>query len=101
MPPANIYAVGNDHDYLVHHPEDLFYAMCVRTISENQIQQIEFATRGQNKNSKWMTERSRRVISSNFGRIGKCTDRTDKLSLARSYLTPTHIDVHLRHGLKY
>ena len=57
IPLANIYAVANGHDYLVHHSEDLFLdAMCVRTISENQIQQIEFATRGQNKNSKWMTE---------------------------------------------
>lgn len=49
-----------------------------------------------------MAERCKRLTSSNFGRICKCTDRTDKTKLANSYVTQKKIDAPaLRHGCKY
>ena len=49
-----------------------------------------------------MTERCKRLTSSNFGRICKCTDHTDKVALAYSYLSRKQIDAApLRHGCKY
>ena len=103
IPPANIYAVAHDHDYLVGHPEDIFLdGMCIRTISQDQIQAIEESTRGQNENRKWSAESCKRLTSSNFGRICKCTEKTDKVALARSYLSRLQIDAaSLRHGCKY
>ena len=73
----------------------------IRTIAHSDIEDIERSTRG-TKNSKWMTERCKRLTSSNFGRICKCTYRTDKVALARSYLSRKEIDAApLRHGCKY
>ena len=63
----------------------------IRTIAHNDIEDIERSTRGQQKNSKWMTDRCKRLTSYNFGRICKCTYCTDKVALARSYLSRKQI----------
>ena len=90
--PANTYGVAHDHDYLKLSPEEMFLEkMQISNISDAQINAIERATVGQSLNAEWAEERTKRFTSSNFGRICKCTDKTDKHKLARSLTMIKHI----------
>ncbi len=99
--PANRY----DHDYLSHHPEELFLSsMNTGSVPgmEEQRKRFEKRTQGQSTNKTWFEERTFRLQSSNFGRICKTTDRTSFENLAKSFLTPRHVDTPAtRHGRKY
>ena len=103
IPPANMYAISNDHDYLEKHPEHQFLDQIgVTTISTKAIENIEKSTRGQASNRKWYEERDLRLHSSSFGRICKATDRTDFDQLAHSLSNNKILDAApLRHGRKY
>ncbi|CAC5426674.1 unnamed protein product [Mytilus coruscus] len=49
-PPANVYAVASDHDYLEGHPEDSWLKDAnISHISEDRIKYIESSTTGQSK----------------------------------------------------
>lgn len=86
--PANIYAVCQDHHYFTDTPEELFLqSECLSKISDQEIIQLEVNTRGQSHNKKWLSERCKRITASNFGRVCKCTDRTDKTALANSLMS--------------
>jgi len=57
IPPANIYAIVNDHDYLAQQPEEKFLqSICVSKIIAKDTKRIEEETRGQVKTNKWHTE---------------------------------------------
>ena len=106
VPPANILASCNDHDYSGSNETKFLESFGVEAITEPQIRSIEKKTRGQAKTKdsykSWSEERSKRLQSSNFGRICKKTDRTDDDKLADSLLTRK--DIHaapLMHGRKY
>ncbi|XP_041363632.1 uncharacterized protein LOC121379200 [Gigantopelta aegis] len=103
IPPANSYAVALDHDYLELTPQDSYLeAIFVSKITEDEIKNIEKQTCGQGKNPLWADERTKRLTSSNFGRICKATDRTNKNKLAKSMVTVTSVKApSLTHGLKY
>ncbi|KAK3105393.1 hypothetical protein FSP39_024182 [Pinctada imbricata] len=101
--PAYMFAVAHDHDYMELTPEDHYLKTAnVTHICDAEIKRIETMTRGQNSNVAWRDERSKRLTSSMFGRISKCTDRTDKGKLAKSltliseFKTPA-----TEHGHKY
>ena len=103
-PLANIYAVANDHDYLADHPDELFLDAFGVTdkISAAEVEYIQEATVEQAVNKRWLVERTKRMCSPQFGRLCKCTDRTDKFQLAKSLLRSTPINsVPVRHGRKY
>jgi len=103
FPPANLYAVNNDHDYLDKPPSHLFLdSMSITSINENERGQIEMQTRDQSKSKTWKFERTKRLHSSNFGRICTAGDKTNFPNLARS-LTKT-VDFRSNatdHGKKY
>ena len=103
IPPANIYAVANDHDYLPQHPEQIFLERFgISNVSQAMAESIEQATQGQTTKKLWFAERSKRMCSSSFGKLCKCTDRTNKPKLATSLLSATCVDAApLRHGRKY
>lgn len=87
QPPANMYGLTNDHDYLESSMDDLFLqSIYVKSISVEQRDVIEKNTQGQSKCKEWFLERTKRLTASNFGRICKCTDRTDKVALSNSYM---------------
>ena len=107
VPPANIRGYCNDHDYCSQTPEsDFLKKLLVEDISEEQVLDIEKATRGQTgtKKSKkrWARERTLRLQSSTFGRICKRTDRTQSYELACTLQEIHEINTApLRHGRKY
>ena len=81
IPPANMYAIANDHDYLKNHPENNFLeALGLMNLSMEEIARIEERTRQQSQDKAWFCERTKRLQSSRFGRICKATERTDKKS---------------------
>ena len=83
--PANTLAVAHDHDYLKLTPEDSFLHLSnISTITDSEIQKIKTSTKGQSISKNWLEERTKRLTSSMFGRICKCTDRTDRKKLAKS-----------------
>ena len=87
--PANIYALAHDHDYSFEHGEEMFLKdIGVQSISSNQSEDIEKATRQQSSDKRWHSERCVRLTSSNFGKLCKLTDRADKQKLVGSMLTP-------------
>jgi hypothetical protein len=47
-----------------------------------EIENFEIETRGQSKNPFWLSERCKRIHSSNFGRICKSTEKTNMHNLA-------------------
>lgn len=86
FPPADSCAVAHDHDYLKETPEENFlHAFGVSQISDRECADIEFLTRGQNKNERWYEERTKRIQSSNFGRVCTATEKTDFTKLAESF----------------
>ena len=102
-PPANIYAINNDHDYLLLSPEDCFLKeISVTHIDQGTADRIEKNTRGQSKNKLWHQERTKRIHSSNFGRICTATKRTDFDKLAESLTSVNNFySGATSHGKKY
>ena len=95
--PANVYALELDHDYeskcLSEKFLDSVYA---------DSDKLEEKTRDQNNSTLWKEERTVRLTASNFGRICKATDRTDKSVLAHSYTQISDIKSgSLAHGRKF
>ena len=71
-------------------------------VTEEERKRIEKQTQGQCTNKTWFEEWTFRLQSSNFGRTCKATDRTSFENLAKSFLTPRHVDTSAtRHGRKY
>ena len=104
IPPANIYTVAKDDDYLPDHPDELFLDAfgITNKISAAEVEEIQEATVGQAVNKRWLVERTKRMCSSQFGRLCKCTDLTDKFQLAKSLLRSTPINsASVCHGRKY
>lgn len=104
--PANSLAVAHDHDYLQKTPEDNFLErILVTNISEQDRKNIEQRTHGQSGNPLWAEERTKRLPSSQFGRICKAmseNSKADKEKLARSLVVTSKINApSLQHGLKY
>ncbi|CAC5402340.1 unnamed protein product [Mytilus coruscus] len=102
-PPANVYAVASDHDYLEGHPEDRWLKDAnISIISEDRIKYIESSTTGQSKNKIWKQERCKRLQASNFGRVCKATNRTNFNNLADSLTVMKDIKTSaILHGRKY
>ena len=102
-PPANVYAVASDHDYLEGHPEDRWLKdASISQISEDRVKYIESSTTGQSKNKIWKQERCKRLTASNFGRICKATNRTNFNNLADSLTVMKDIKTSaILHGRKY
>jgi len=102
-PPANLYAINNDHDYDVLTPENTFLrSNHLSSITEEVQKQMEQATIGQSKVAVWYEVRSMRITSSHFGRVCKATERTDFDRLARELVSQTHFhSAATDHGLKY
>lgn len=89
--PANPYAVNTDHDYMELLPSEKYLLDCgLVSLSEHQITVLEESTRQDSRAglAKWKLERSRRMCSSNFGRICRLTERTDRAALAKSLVSP-------------
>ncbi|XP_061167356.1 uncharacterized protein LOC133176217 [Saccostrea echinata] len=83
--PANMIAVAHEHDYLKLSPEDNFLEkLQITKNSDSQIENIKSATKRQSLNKTWKVERAKCLTSSVFGRICKCTDRTEKMKLSMS-----------------
>ena len=103
IPPANVYAIVNDHDYLKKHPEDMFWeSFGVLSISEKEISDIERETRKQHASKAWCRERIKRLQSSNFGRICKATHKTNFDNLASSFMQTRELHTEpILHGKKY
>ena len=104
--PANALAIAKDHDYLKLTPEDNFLEkLCVTTISEQERVNVEERTLGQTGNPLWAEERTKRLPSSQFGRICKAmsdNSKSDKNKLIHSLVTISHINApSLQHGKKY
>jgi hypothetical protein len=99
IPPANLQAVSNDHDYLLKTPAE----MCLHNLhSQEQSHEIELKTRGQSLSTAWADERCKRIQSSMFGKICKCTIKTDKNNLALSIISPNIFSsASTRYGRKY
>lgn len=101
--PANTYGVVNDHCYTSISLEDKWLAEeKITIISEQDIKDIKMSTKKQSGSKVWVSERCKRITSSNFGRICKATDRTDLSKLASSYTTYHDISSPaIQHGKKY
>lgn len=103
FPPANLYALNNDHDYDLLTPEDTFLKNNhIGTISEEDQKLIEKTTIGQAKVALWYEVRVICITSSRFGRVCKATERTDFCKLARELISPSQFhSAATDHGLKY
>ncbi|KAK7092864.1 uncharacterized protein [Littorina saxatilis] len=102
--PVNMRAVAHDHDYCVETVEDrCLKGLGVVSISSDEQKRLEKVTRGQAGNAQWATERTRRLQSSNFGRVCKLTSRSDITALAKkwTYRQPTCNAPSIKHGQKY
>ncbi len=103
LPPANMYGVINDHDYLEVGPEEGFLEkLLVAKISSEQAKAIEESTRGQSQNRLWYAERCKRLTASKFGKICRCTNLTDKIALAKNLACVKKVtSPAIRHGLTF
>ena len=85
--PANIRGASYDHDYLKQTPEDsILEANGLLNLTEVKHTNIEKRIRSQTRNALRHKVRSKRLQSSNIGRISKLTNRTDKQKLAEELL---------------
>lgn len=100
--PANIRAVCHDHDYLEETAErKMLNLLNVVTVSKETAAEIEEATRNQ-RSKRWHQEREVRIQSSDFGRVCKLTDRTDRKKLAESYTSRKTVRCDaMDHGIKF
>ena len=74
----------------------------ITSISQEERDQLELMTRGQHENTLWMTERTKRITSTNFGPICKATARRDQFLLARNIVNPTSVKSRsMTHGRLY
>jgi hypothetical protein len=103
VPPCNLYAFYNDHDYFCTSPESMcLQYLKVDAITPIEAEQLEIQTRGQVSNVAWKEERRKRIHSSNFGRICKATSRTDMDMLCKNLMTPAQFSTaSVRYGLQY
>ncbi|KAK6171816.1 hypothetical protein SNE40_018243 [Patella caerulea] len=77
--PANIQIFAGDHDYLKDTHEDLFLKEIGHVFIDSEtITSIAKSTVMQSSDKKWLEMRCLRLNSSDFGRICKLTERTDK-----------------------
>ena len=72
IPPANVYAVANDHDYFEQPEKRFLEALSLANVSAEQAALIQEKTIGQNRNQEWFAERRKRMCSSRFSRL--CLD---------------------------
>ena len=80
---ANVHGFAHDHNYLEVTPEEQYLKdQNIREISREDIAAFERATSDQSASKLWVYARTKRLHSSNFGRICKATERTDKEKLA-------------------
>lgn len=118
FPPANIYAINNDHQYSVLSMEERFlhdnYLVGIKSdtkITENDssfsvitktVQKtIEQDSREQSSSKNWFKVRAIRISSSHFGKICKATDRRDKDKLAFQIMRQEEINsAPVCHGIK-
>ena len=103
IPPANVFGAVHDHDYLKMTISDtVLHHDNIASIEAKEVERIEESTRGQATDPSWFQERSKRLTSSNFGRICKLTDRTNKAAFAKSLMIVRRISSRsLAHGVKY
>ena len=103
IPPANIYGVVFDHDYMkVPLTEKVLNDDNITAIEPDQVEKIEEDTRGQSSDASWFAERTKRLTSSNFGRICKITNKTNIKAFCRSLMTVRKISSRsLAHGRRY
>ncbi|KAG1714000.1 hypothetical protein GQR58_001851 [Nymphon striatum] len=80
FPPANPYAVACGHDYLDKFLKDNM----ISVITDEQIANLEAATRGQAGNKQWQQVRQYRITSSSFGALCKATEWRDLAKLAHT-----------------
>jgi len=103
IPPANLYALANDHDYRNGGPKHICLSdLQVISLSAAEASEIEMKTRGQSQCAAWYEEREKRIQSSMFGRICKLTSRTNKMKLCESMIT-RHEEINtpaIRYGRK-
>jgi hypothetical protein len=101
--PANPYAATADHPYTTHNPEEEFLKTNnISSITQSDIEELEFSTRKQDKCKSWINERCKRLTSSNFGRICNATNKTDFSKLAFSLTKHTDAkSASIRHGHQY
>ena len=98
-------AVVNDHNYC---GNQSFEQQCLKdldivSMTAEQRQQVEQRIRGQAVNSVWAFERTKRLQTSNLGRICKLRDRMDPDTYAKSRtrLAPTIKAPAIQQGRKY
>ena len=95
VPPANIYALCNDHTYDGALEDKFLGRINVEKISDNEVLEIEKKTRGQAATKAlpkvWGEERTERLNSSMFGQICKRTSATDGDKLGNTLTTRSNI----------
>lgn len=100
---VNMYGFVHDHNY----GETDYETECLRSLGVHGLtakgrEELEKSTRGQASNMKWTAERTKRLHSSNFGRICKMTERTDVRSYAENLTQPSKLTAKpIQHGKRY
>lgn len=80
---CNTVGIVSDHDYFQEKLSEIWLKnVNITEIIDAEITKFEKETCGQSINPLWQAERCKRIHSSNFGRICKCTERTDEDKLA-------------------
>lgn len=101
--PANMHGIVNDHNYCdTDYETDCLRNLGVHELTEKGRDDIERSTRGQASNAKWAAERTKRLHSSNFGRICKMTERTDARNFAEQLTQHSKLSTKpIQHGKRY
>lgn len=80
---CNTVGIVSDHDYFQEKLSEIWLKnVNITEIIDAEITKFEKETCGQSINPLWQAESGKRIQSSNFGRICKCTERTDEDKLA-------------------
>lgn len=80
---CNTVGIVSDHDYFQEKLSEIWLKnVNITEIIDAEITKFEKETCGQSINPLWQAERCKKIHSSNFGRICKCTERTDEDKLA-------------------
>ena len=97
---AEIFSTLHDHDYFKESPEETFLNyMNLLKMSDDDRNAIEYVTRGQSNNKKWLFERCFRLNSSSFGEICKTTDPEKLLNNLTNEKDLSHVPA-IMHGRK-
>lgn len=101
IPPANPYAITQDHDYLHETPETTFLKQFgLQDISDEYVQCTERKTVADKK--LWREERRKRLCSSDFGNVCKLTERSNKVKLCDRLISGKEVRTPaLLHGKKH